>query len=53
MVEEVVEVDPAVDGRPHHAAQVGPLEVGPHDLVELAVTENLGMMSVVELTCLA
>ena len=39
--EEVEEVDPAVDGGTHHGVQLGPLEVGPHDLIQLAVTQNL------------
>ena len=43
MREEVEEVDPAVDGGPHDAAEVGPLKVGPHDLVQLAVAEHEGL----------
>ena len=39
--EEVEEVDPAVDGGPHHAVQLRPLEVGPHDLVQFAVAQHL------------
>ena len=39
--EEVEEVDPAVDGGADHGVQLGPLEVGPHDLIQLAVTQNL------------
>ena len=39
--EEVEEVDPAVNGGPHHAVQLRPLEVGPHDLVQLTVAKHL------------
>jgi hypothetical protein len=41
VVEEVDEGDPAVDGGPHHAPQVRPLKVGPHDLVKLPVAQHL------------
>ncbi len=41
MVEEVDEADPAVDGGADHTPQVRPLKVGPHNLVQLPVTQNL------------
>ncbi len=41
MVEEVDEADPAVDGGSDHTPQVRPLKVGPHNLVQLTVTQHL------------
>jgi hypothetical protein len=41
VVEEVDEADPAVDGGSDHAPQVSPLKVGPHNLVQLTVTQHL------------
>ena len=40
-MEEVVEVDPAVNRGPHHAPQVCSLEVGAHYFIKFAVTQHL------------
>ncbi len=41
VVEEVDEADPAVDSGADHTPQVSPLKVGPHNLVQLPVTQHL------------
>ncbi len=46
VVEEVDEADPAVDGGADHTPQVSPLKIGPHNLVQLSVTQHLKSNSI-------
>ena len=46
-MEEVVEVDPAVNRGPHHAPQVCSLEVGAHYFIKFAVTQHLKKYTII------